>query len=197
MSWSALAGAVGPVLSYVGQRETNDMNREMFNESNQFNQAAAKEQMAFQERMSNTAMQRMVKDYKKAGINPLLGLAGGGASSPAGASASAASPPTMENPFQGAIASAQEAYRLSLAVKKQKEEVELLRAQKGKTNMETKVMSKGLPEADMKNSIYDHFKAILPKLNQALMPTSKSSEQLKREHNQEQINQFNKLMRKP
>jgi len=68
---AAAAGA-----AYLGQEKTNDTNV-----------ALAREQMAFQERMSSSAYQRAVPDMKAAGINPILAYQQGGASTPAGAMA--------------------------------------------------------------------------------------------------------------
>lgn len=52
-----------------------------------YNSAEALANRNWQERMSNTAYQRAVEDMRKAGINPILAYANGGASTPGGAGA--------------------------------------------------------------------------------------------------------------
>lgn len=55
----------------------------------QFSAGQAKQQMEFQERMSDTQYQRAMADMKSAGLNPMLAYAQGGAGTPSGAMGSA------------------------------------------------------------------------------------------------------------
>lgn len=71
----AAATLLGAGASVYGQRQANRASR-----------ASAREQMAFQERQSSTAVQRQMQDMRSAGVNPILAAKYGGASSPSGAS---------------------------------------------------------------------------------------------------------------
>ena len=93
MVWNALLGAAGALgsglLGFMGSRSANKAQI-----------AAAREQMAFQERMSSTAYQRAMADMEKAGLNPILAYQRGGATTPAGAQ------PNIRNEMEHAASSA-------------------------------------------------------------------------------------------
>ena len=57
------AGATG-IASYLSHKGVKDMNEKQIE--------LAREQMAFQERMSSTAYQRAMDDMRAAGLNPIL-----------------------------------------------------------------------------------------------------------------------------
>lgn len=95
MFGSIIGGLVSGLLGSSDQKDTNEANRAM-----------SQEQMAFQERMSSTAYQRATKDMREAGLNPMLAYAQGGASSPAGSTA------TMSSPVAAGLSSAHQSARL-------------------------------------------------------------------------------------
>lgn len=88
----------------------------------------AREQMSFQERMSNSAYQRATADMKMAGINPMLAYMQGGASSPSGASGSASMPQVQDALGKG-VSSAIESRRLKKEVEAVDSQIALNRAQ--------------------------------------------------------------------
>jgi len=87
-----LATAALGIGSQAGTLYSGNLNYKAQQQTNAANLAIAREQMAFQERMSNTAHQREAKDLEAAGLNRILGVSGSGASAPGGASATMQAP---------------------------------------------------------------------------------------------------------
>lgn len=116
MASSAMSGISDPVSaglsSYAGNLMSNDMNRYAADHAMDRSDDMAREQMGFQERMSNTAYQRATEDMKKAGINPMVAFQQGGASTPAGAGGTSGMMPKLDSGIGGALSSALDVVKL-------------------------------------------------------------------------------------
>jgi len=122
-------GALSSAAQFLAADDTNDQNRAM-----------AGDQMRFQKMMSDTAHTREVKDLKKAGLNPMLSARYGGASTPAGATA------TMMNPAEAADRGASNSLTRQLAqaqIRTQDAQAALASAEADKVRAETPGVSAG------------------------------------------------------
>jgi hypothetical protein len=141
--WEGIGSAIGGLFGYKGQKDTNVASAQQ-----------AQKQMDFQERMSNTAVQRRMADLRKGGLNPIL-AGGKEASSPAGQQA------PVGNKVQAGINAASAQQALTNA----KAQEELIYTQEAKTFRESEIASAGAAKARldvdiMKQPLYKYARAI-------------------------------------
>lgn len=132
-----IGAGISALGSLLGGERANVQTREM-----------AREQMDFQREMSNTSYQRAVQDMELAGINPMLAIGQGGASTPGGASA------TMQDVISPAISSAQQARRISSELTTMRENQNLIRKQAEKAAWEARVAENTEEMTNMQNRRY-------------------------------------------
>lgn len=169
MVWPAViaaAAAIGSsILSSEGQKSTNETNVKL-----------GREQMAFQERMSNTQYQRGVKDMMAAGLNPMLAYSQGGASSPMGAM------PQVQNAVSAGVSGAGQAMQTISALQSMMQSeatVEQVKAQTAKIQSET--MDQNLHTAklaadiDQTRSSSSNLRASADNTQQAILGTISDS----------------------
>lgn len=169
-------GLLGPIASIAAPIIGGLLSSNSQKDQQNFASAQSAEQMAFQERMSNTAHQREVMDLTKAGLNPILSaMKGDGASTPAGSQAQ-----VLETGASKGITAALNAAQMRLLeaqTNQAESQANLNSAQAGKTNVDA--MSSGIDLSSkqrlLEPNIFAQQKELDARTSKAIYENYKSS----------------------
>lgn len=134
--FGAIGGIAGALGGFLNNNNNIDAQMEMMRAQMAFNEAEARKNREWQEKMRETSYQTGMTDMKKAGLNPLLAGNIGGAAMPSSAPAtsSALAVPAQRNYLAEGISSA-------VSLLQALNNADLVEAQVEKTNAETKLVS--------------------------------------------------------